>query len=94
MADIRVVAFALLLFFTYGTFLYLNASAEQEELSAQSINASEYDTPESSGFWSTITEIGQMNTDNPEIFFLNTMLFGTVAILLAFVGLRYLRGVG
>lgn len=93
-ADIKIVAIALIIFVTYGVFLYLNASAEETIISSQNINSSDYTTPESTGFWATVTEIGQMNIDNPEIFFINSILFGTIAFLLVFVGLRFLRGTG
>lgn len=92
--DVRIVAIAVLMFVTYGTFLYLNANADQEEVESGSVNATQFDTPDSGGFFSTLAEIGQMNTEYPEIFFINTMLFGTVAFLLVFVGLRFLRGTG
>lgn len=93
-SDLRIAAIAIILFLTYGTFLYLNASAEQTELSASVTNVSEFNTPDSVSFFDVLTEIGHMNTQYPEIFFLNTMLFGTIGFLLVFVGLRYLRGTG
>lgn len=93
-SDLRIAAIAIIIFFTYGTFLYLNANATQNQLNATVTNSSEFNTPDSTSFFNTLDEIGDMNTQYPEIFFINTMLFGTIAFLLVFVGLRYLRGTG
>jgi hypothetical protein len=94
-ADIKVVAIALILFVTYGTFLFLNASASiPTGVTGAGINATDYTTPDTGSFWSTVTEIGSMQDNHPEIFFINTILFGTIAFLLLFVGLRFLRGTG
>ena len=94
-SDLRIVAIALILFTTYGIFVYLNANAGFTAVQAAQIqNSSQFDTPDSSGFISTLDNIGDMNVDYPEIFFINSILFGTIAFLLLFVGLRFLRGTG
>jgi hypothetical protein len=91
--DMRIVAIALIFSITYGTFLYMNMNEEQTSISAGSVNSTEYNTPDSSGFFDTLNSLGQMQDSHPEIFFINTMLFGVIAVLLIFVGLRFLRGV-
>jgi hypothetical protein len=94
-ADLKIVAIAIILFVTYGTFLYLNASANvAPSITVSGINGTDYTTPTTGSFWDTITEVGSMQDNHPEIFFINTILFGTIAFLLLFVGLRFLRGTG
>ena len=93
-ADIKIVIIAVVLAVTYGTFLYLNAAANQTDFSVGGVNASQYDTPDSGSFFDTLSEIGSISVDSPELFFINTILFGTIAFILVFIGLRFLRGVG
>lgn len=94
-ADIRIIAIALILTVTYSIFLFLNASVPNaESYEAGKINASDYTTPEASSFWDTVDKIGFMQIQNPELFFINFMLFSTISFLLVFVGLRFLRGTG
>lgn len=93
-ADIRIVAVALILAVTYGTFLFLNANAGQVEYTTDEINTTQYDTPDSGSFFSSLRSITTLQEDNPEIFFINTILFGVISFLLVFVGLRFLRGTG
>lgn len=92
-SDMKIVAIAVIIFITYGIFLYLNASANLKEVTAESVNSSDFNVPESNGFFDTVTEIGQMSIENPEIFFINSMLFGVIAFLLVFVVLRFARGI-
>jgi len=94
-ADLRIVAIAIILAVTYSTFLFLNASQNTPvDYTAGISNTSQYDTPDSGSFFDNLQEIGKLQSLNPEIFFMNTILFGTIAFLLVFVGLRFLRGTG
>lgn len=92
--DVRIVAIALILAVTYGTFLFFNAQAEQTDYSSKIENSTQYETPDSGNFFTQLESIGQMQDDHPEIFFINSMVFGVVAFLLVFVGLRFIRGTG
>ena len=113
-ADIRIVAIALILSITYGTFLVMNAEetstvfevgnptfdnmgTEQrydDSVKHGDINSTDYDKPNAFNLMDTLNKIGQMNMDHPELFFINSILFGTIAFLLVFIGLRFLRGTG
>ena len=98
-ADIRIVLIAFILFITYGTFLFMNASESNieggVEVGASSMaNSTQFDTPDSGSFMGTLTTIGNMNTEQPELFFINSILFGGIAFILVFIGLRFLRGTG
>jgi len=94
-ADLRIVAIALILAVTYGTFLYLNANAQTTSITNPGLtNTTDYNTPNSGSFWSDLTTITTMQASNPEIFFINTMLYGIIGFLLVFIFLRFLRGTG
>lgn len=94
-SDIKIVAIAIIIAITYGTFIFLNAGAGTDSFNpGGELNASAYNTPEAGDFFEQIESLKKMNVDNPEIFFINTILFGTIAFLLVFVGLRFLRGSG
>jgi len=98
-ADLRVVMVAFILFITYSTFLFMNASesgvVNSAGVGAASFgNTTQYNTPDSGSFFDTLGTIGEMNTSTPELFFINTILFGAIAFILVFVGLRFLRGTG
>ena len=92
-SDMGIVAIALILAVTYGTFLFIYAGEKTTDITTNNINASDYNTPDSGSFFNVLEEVGNMHVKNPELFFINTMLFGVIAILLIFVGLRFLRGV-
>lgn len=92
--DIKVVAIALVFAITYGIFIFLNANADTTTYDAGGVNASQYNTPEAGNFFSQLDQVKELNVNNPEIFFINSILFGTIAFLLVFVGLRFLRGTG
>jgi len=99
-ADLRVVMVAFILFVTYSTFLFMNASESGvvNEVGVNSFagfgNTTKYNDPDAGGFFGTLTTIGEMNTNTPELFFINSILFGAIAFILVFVGLRFLRGTG
>jgi hypothetical protein len=93
-ADIRIVALVSILAITYGTWLFFYSSAPADNMDIPGQPGENYSALSSSGFFSTLSKLGQLQTDNPEIFFVNTILFSTIALLLVFVGLRYLRGTG
>lgn len=91
--DLGFVAIILVLALTYGTFMFLYSSDNIEPgRPYNSMAAENYTAPSSSGFWSSISDIAALNTSSPEIFFINTIVFGTIATLLVLVGLRFLRG--
>lgn len=92
--DIKIVSIALVLALTYGTFVFMNANASTPTMQApDTLNSTQYDTPDSGNFFSQLDQVKELNVDNPELFFINTIVFGTIAFLIAFVGLRFLRGV-
>lgn len=94
-ADIKIVAISLIFAITYGTFIFLNTNADTNTFnSGTALNSSDYNTPEASNFFTQLEQIKDLNVNNPEIFFVNTILFSTIAFLLVFVGLRFLRGTG
>lgn len=92
-ADLRIVAIVVILASTYGIFNFLYSSAANEE---QAVNMPDinYTEPASNDFFSTLDNIRKMNVENPEIFFVNSILFTVIGFLIIFVGLRYLRGTG
>lgn len=92
-ADVHFVAIVVLLAITYGIFMYLH-SDQPAESSTPSLPAQDYTAPESSSFFSTLQKMIALNMENPELFFVNSILFGTIAFLGVFVFLRYLRGTG
>lgn len=94
-SDIKIVAISVLIAVTYGTFLFLNSSAGSDTFNpGGKLNSSAYNTPDSKDFVEQVETLKKTNVDIPEIFFINTILFGTIAFLLVFVGLRFLRGSG
>lgn len=91
--DLGFVAIILVLALTYGTFMFLYSSENVEPGQPYNSMASEnYTAPSSTGFWSSISDVAALNVSSPEIFFINTIVFGTIATLLVLVGLRFLRG--
>lgn len=92
-ADIRIMAIVVILAATYGTwiFMYSSANVEEQHINMPDVN---YTSPEASGFFSTLDNIRKINVDNPEIFFVNSILFTTIGFMVVFIGLRYLRGTG
>lgn len=92
-ADIRIMAIVVILAATYGIFIYMYSSANVEE---QNVNMPDinYTSPESNDFFSTLDNIRKMNVENPEIFFVNSILFTAIGFMIVFIGLRYLRGTG
>lgn len=98
-ADLRVVMVAFILFITYSTFLFMNANesgvVNSAGVGAASFgNTTAYNTPDSSSFFGTLSTISAMNTNTPELFFINSILFGGIAFIVVFIGLRFLRGTG
>ena len=91
--DLGFVAIILVLALTYGTFLFMYSSDNQEPGQPYNQQAAEnYTSPSSSGFWSSLSDVVSLNTSSPEIFFINTIVFGTIGTLVVLVGLRFLRG--
>jgi len=91
--DLGIVAIVFILMVTYGTFLFMYSNSEQSSYGyTDQINKSDYNTPNSGNFFDQVENVKDLNVDNPEIFFINSMIFGTLGLLVAFVGLRFLRG--
>jgi len=93
-ADLRIVGIAFILASTYGTFMYFYTSQPAEGSSIPSLPGQNYTAPESSSFFSTLKNMVALNMENPELFFVNSILFGTLGFLIVFIFLRYLRGTG
>lgn len=94
-ADLRVVAIVLVLAASYGIFTFLFALEPQQETLDDPGNLDmNYSTPQSSGFWGAVNNAISMQVNDPEIFFINSILFGTLAFLILFIGLRFFRGTG
>jgi hypothetical protein len=93
-ADLQIIAIVLILSITYGTFMFLYGADNSPGTAYQQIPGQNYTTPDSSGFWSSIKTAVSLNIDNPEIFFVNTILFGTLGTLVVLIALRFLRGQG
>lgn len=93
--DLGFIAIILILALTYGTFLFMYSSENTEPGQPYNSMASEnYTAPSSSGFWSSLSNVVSLNTSSPELFFINTIVFGTIGTLTVLVGLRFLRGQG
>lgn len=93
--DLGFVAIILIIALTYGTFLFMYSSENTEPGQPYSSMAAEnYTAPSSSGFWSSLSNVVSLNTSNPELFFINTIVFGSIGTLTVLVGLRFLRGQG
>ncbi len=90
--DVRIVGFVLILVASYGVFTYLYSS-HQVSNNPPPLPGQDYTTPGSSSFFSTLKNMIALNFENPELFFVNSILFGTLAFLVVFIFLRYLRGV-
>ena len=93
-ADIRIVAIVLVLASTYGIWLFEYSSQTTSSIQNPGMPGQNYTEPSSSSFFGTINNAVKINVQNPEIFFINSILFITLALLVVFVGLRYLRGTG
>lgn len=93
-ADVHFVAIVVLLASTYGVFTYLYSSQPAESSSSSDLPGQNYTAPESSSFFGTLKNMIALNMENPELFFVNSILFGTLAFLVVFIFLRYLRGTG
>lgn len=94
-ADLRVVAIVLVLAASYGIFTFLFALEPQQEALDDPGNLDmNYSTPESSSFWDSVNNAISMQVNDPEIFFINSILFGTLGFLILFIGLRFFRGTG
>lgn len=93
-SDIRIVAILVLFVGLYAFFNFLYASSEQNQDTFVGNSTNTYNTPASSGFWTTINNIAQFNTKTPEIAFLNTTIFLTFSAIVVFLGLRFFRGTG
>ena len=91
--DVRIIAIVVILSATYGTwyFMYSSANIEEKNVNMPDIN---YTAPASHDFFSVLDNMRQISVDNPEIFFVNSILFTAIGFLIVFVGLRYLRGTG
>ena len=91
--DVRIIAIVVILSATYGTwfFMYSSANIEEQKVNMPDIN---YTSPASYDFFSVLDEMRSMSVENPEIFFVNSILFTAIGFLIVFVGLRYLRGTG
>lgn len=93
--DLGFVAIVLLIALTYGTFMFLYAAENPEPGKPYNqMPAENYTHPDSTNFWGSLNAIVSLNTSSPELFFINTILFGTIATLTVLVGLRFLRGQG
>jgi len=92
-ADLRIVAIAVILASTYGIFMYFYSS-QPAEGNTPLLPGQNYTAPESSSFFSTLKNMVALNMENPELFFVNSILFGTLGFLIVFIFLRYLRGTG
>ena len=91
--DVQIVAIVIIFASAYGIFNYMYAqgSIEDQTINMPDVN---YTNPESGNFFNTVDEIRQLNVDNPEIWFVNSILFTVIAFMIVFIGLRYLRGTG
>jgi hypothetical protein len=90
--DIVLVAIILLLGGIYGTFIFLYGSGDVPGTTGLARPEQNYTVPESTGLWDSLTGMISLNLEQPEIFFMNTIVFGTLATLLVLVVLRFLRG--
>ena len=93
--DVRVVAYVVVLAAAYAIFA---TSYGVQPLATtgtlQPFGASAVQHTDDAGFFDTIKQAVELNIDTPELFFINSILFSTLAILIVFVGLRYVRGTG
>lgn len=92
-ADLQILAIALILATTYGIFMFMYASQPATELQVPETGTN-YTPPSEGDFFSNVNAAVKLNTENPEIFFVNSILFTTIAFLLVFIFLRYVRGTG
>lgn len=93
-ADLRIVAIAIVLSTTYGLFMYFYSAQPAGSPQNPAMPGQNYTAPESASFFQTVQNMISLNVQNPEIFFVNSILFFTMAALIVFVVLRYLRGTG
>lgn len=93
--DLGFIAIILIIALTYGTFMFLYSSDNIEPgQTYNSMAAENYTAPSSTGFWSSLSDAVSLSTSSPELFFINTIVFGTIGTLTVLVGLRFLRGQG
>lgn len=92
-ADVRIIFIILILFSTYAFFNVLYSTEEQSEYTQIKYNET-YNTPQSNDFFKIIDTAISFQFDNPELFFMNIILFGSIGVIITFIGLRFLRGQG
>lgn len=90
--DLGFVAIILIIALTYGTFMFMYSNEQEPGQPYNKMAAENYTSPSSTGFWSSLSNVVSMNTSSPELFFINTIVFGVIGTLTVLVGLRFLRG--
>lgn len=91
--DIMVVLIVLILAATWATWLFLFAnSSTTSPQGPLSIPGQNYTAPDSSGFFGQIGKLEQLSINNPEIAFVNGIVFIPIGFILVFIALRFFRG--
>ena len=91
-SDMRIVTIILFFAAIYGVWMFMYAN-EQTGTFNSTLAPQNYTDPSSSSFFSQLKKTVSISVSNPEIGFINTILFIPLGILVAFVFLRYLRGI-
>lgn len=92
-ADILIVTIIVVFATTYGVFNYMYAQGSIEDKALENPGMN-YTSPNSDSFFNTVDEVRQINVDNPEIWFVNSILFSVMGFLVVFLILRFARGTG
>jgi len=92
--DIYVLAFIILLAGIYGTFFAMySADTSPTAYDMEGVTVTgDWGTWFSTTLFSTIASAVSVSIANPEIGFLNVLVFGSLAILFVFITIRFIRG--
>lgn len=93
--DVKIILICFVMFGTLGIFNYLLANS-QTNTNTQLDNTynENYTSPSSTNFFSTVNTMISFQFDNPELIWINVILFGALSAIAIFIGLRFLRGTG
>ena len=94
--DIMIVLIVLILAATWATWLFLFANSSTSAYSPSPLNipGQNYTAPDSSGFMGQIGKLESLSLNNPEIAFVNGIVFIPFGFIIVFIALRFFRGAG
>lgn len=95
-ADVRIIAIVMVLASTFGVWQLMYAQSTMPSNSQEVIapNHTAYGNPNPGNIWEIVLKSVSISVSSPEIFFINSIFFFVMIILVIFIMLRFIRGTG